>query len=218
MKNTDTSADEDPEVNSETEVDVTPHDAGGGTNHPISGRNDRWETVIEDMSATATEYREAGWETVEVHPGDILPLPPVDGTDVTDITTPQDDDENPSDEMNTNSDERIDDTRVGLDVIVPTNEFERVAAATSGTTFDSYESFRAEVGSILFVVAAIKSSAHDIAVFVPLYYRADDAQLMAEHALSRGEIDIFLRPLSNDRQVVFTQSDPELLLPQGMAK
>ncbi len=142
----------------------------------------------------------------------------MDGTDVTDITTPQSDDENPSDDMNTNPDERTDDTRVGLDVIVPTNEFERVAAATSGTTFDSYESFRAEVGSILFVVAAIESSAHDIAVFVPLYYRADDAQLMAEHALSRGEIDIFLRPLSNDRQVVFTQSDPELLLPQGMAK
>jgi hypothetical protein len=31
---------------------------------------DGWSAVIEDMEATATEYRERGWTTLELHPGD----------------------------------------------------------------------------------------------------------------------------------------------------
>ncbi|MFA1611454.1 DUF7529 family protein [Halobellus rubicundus] len=31
---------------------------------------DGWTAVIEDMEATAAEYREQGWETLELHPGD----------------------------------------------------------------------------------------------------------------------------------------------------
>jgi len=31
---------------------------------------DGWSAAIEDMEATATEYRERGWETLELHPGD----------------------------------------------------------------------------------------------------------------------------------------------------
>jgi hypothetical protein len=33
-----------------------------------------WEAVIEDMEATAAEYREAGWEVLELHPGDVTVL------------------------------------------------------------------------------------------------------------------------------------------------
>ncbi len=29
-----------------------------------------WTDVIEDMEATAAEYRDRGWETLELHPGD----------------------------------------------------------------------------------------------------------------------------------------------------
>ncbi|OYR87879.1 hypothetical protein DJ71_05205 [Halorubrum sp. E3] len=29
-----------------------------------------WSAVIEDMEATAAEYRERGWTTLELHPGD----------------------------------------------------------------------------------------------------------------------------------------------------
>ena len=31
---------------------------------------DGWSAVIEDMEATAAEYRERGWTTLELHPGD----------------------------------------------------------------------------------------------------------------------------------------------------
>jgi hypothetical protein len=33
-----------------------------------------WEEVIDDMEATAAEYRETGWEVVELHPGDVAIL------------------------------------------------------------------------------------------------------------------------------------------------
>jgi hypothetical protein len=33
-----------------------------------------WEEVIGDMEATAAEYREAGWDIVELHPGDVVVL------------------------------------------------------------------------------------------------------------------------------------------------
>ena len=31
---------------------------------------DGWSAVIEDMEATAAEYRERGWTALELHPGD----------------------------------------------------------------------------------------------------------------------------------------------------
>ncbi|WP_255198262.1 DUF7529 family protein [Halorarius litoreus] len=34
-----------------------------------------WEAVVEDMEETATQYRNAGWETVELHPGDVTVVP-----------------------------------------------------------------------------------------------------------------------------------------------
>ena len=33
-----------------------------------------WEEVINDMEVTADEYREAGWDIVELHPGDVVVL------------------------------------------------------------------------------------------------------------------------------------------------
>lgn len=33
-----------------------------------------WEAVIDDMEATAAEYREAGWTVIELHPGDVTVL------------------------------------------------------------------------------------------------------------------------------------------------
>lgn len=166
-------------------------DVGGGEDHPLAGIVDRWEAVIDDMEATATEYRERGWDVVELHPGDVTPLPPARGG------------------------EALDDDRVGLDVLVPDNEFEAVEGASSDATFDGYEAYRAQVGSVVFAVVAVEATASELAVLVPLYYRAADAQEMTKRALERGQIDLFVRPLSDDRRVVFTQDDPALILPSS---
>lgn len=166
-------------------------DAGGGEDHPLAGIVDRWEAVIDDMETTATEYREDDWDVVELHPGDVTPLPPARGG------------------------EALDDDRVGLDILVPDNEFEAVEAASADATFDSYEAYRAQVGSVVFAVVAVEATASELAVLVPLYYRAADAREMSNRALERGHIDLFVRPLADDRRVVFTQEEPALILPSG---
>lgn len=41
---------------------------------PPSAVVDRWEELLADADATAAEYRQAGWETLVVSPGDVTPL------------------------------------------------------------------------------------------------------------------------------------------------
>ncbi|MGB9964250.1 hypothetical protein [Halobacterium sp. CBA1126] len=41
--------------------------SGGPTNQPSE---EGWGAVVEDMEATAEAYRERGWTTLELHPGD----------------------------------------------------------------------------------------------------------------------------------------------------
>jgi hypothetical protein len=166
-------------------------DVGGGNDHPLTGIVDRWEAVLDDMAATATEYREQGWDVVELHPGDVTPLPPVRGG------------------------EALSDDRVGLDVLVPDDEFAAVESEASDATFDSYEVYRAQAGSVVFAVVAVEASAAGLAVLVPLYYRTGDAREMARTATERGSLDLYVRPLADDRRVVFTQEEPELLLPES---
>lgn len=35
---------------------------------------ERWDDVLADARATAEEYREDGWDVLELHPGDVTPL------------------------------------------------------------------------------------------------------------------------------------------------
>jgi hypothetical protein len=49
-----------------------PHGADPGTDTGMDATADYWERVVEDMAATANEYREDGWDVVEIHPGDVM--------------------------------------------------------------------------------------------------------------------------------------------------
>ena len=44
-------------------------DASGGVPENVKAK-EGWQAVIEDTAATAEAYRERGWETLELHPGD----------------------------------------------------------------------------------------------------------------------------------------------------
>jgi hypothetical protein len=41
---------------------------------PPPAVDERWGELLADAEATAAEYREAGWETLVVRPGDVTPL------------------------------------------------------------------------------------------------------------------------------------------------
>ncbi|MFD1514897.1 DUF7529 family protein [Halomarina rubra] len=39
----------------------------------LGGVREYWEDIVADMEVTAEEYRERGWETLELHPGQVWP-------------------------------------------------------------------------------------------------------------------------------------------------
>lgn len=160
--------------------------------HPLSGAESAWEAVIDDAESTAAEYRESGWTVTELHPGDVTPLPA----------------------GQTDEDEYVDD-RTGLDVLLPGDEFRAVEELVDDAEFDEYDAYTAREGPISFVVLVMKASDVSQAVVFPLYYRADRAQETLRRAREHGEMRTYLRPLSDERRVVFTQSDPDPFFVEG---
>lgn len=159
--------------------------------HPLNGVMGFWDDVMADMEATAEEYREAGWEVQELHPGDVTPLPAGDDGEGGFL-----------------------DERVGLDVLVPGNEFRPLEELVEDTTFDEYDAYRAREGGVVFVVVAMKAPDDGLVVVFPIYYRIDEADAMLSRVRERGELRTFLRPLHDERRVVFSQQEPEPFYPE----
>jgi hypothetical protein len=147
-----------------------------------------WDRVIEDMAATAEEYRDDGWTVVECHPGDVTAV---------------------GDE-----DAEHEDARTGIDVLVPDDEFERAAAAVDGPgEFDEVDVFRAEREGVVFFVAALENAAAESAILVPAYYSVQSSQNFLQMVAREGELRLHVRPLDRRRVLTFIQTDPAPFLP-----
>ncbi len=55
---------------------------------PTAKAMGRWDEVIADMEATAAEYEEAGYDTIQLHPGDVTVVGPDHGTPRLDVLVP----------------------------------------------------------------------------------------------------------------------------------
>jgi len=162
--------------------------------HPLAGYTEFWDDVMADMEATAEEYREAGWDVLELHPGDVTPLPNV-STDGTGIEV----------------------DRTGFDVLLPGDEFAAARDLLEATeaAFDEYDAYRAQQSEVVFLVVVMKAEAAGEAVAFPLYYAERQAEPMLERADATGELRAYLRPLDDSERAVFSLSDPETLYPEG---
>ncbi|MBB6645473.1 DUF7529 family protein [Halobellus ruber] len=145
---------------------------------------DWWDLLLEEMSAEAAAYEADGWETVELHPGDV-----------------------------TARDGSVED--LGLDVLVPDNEFAALETALSGGV-DSYEVLRSTPGEYVAALLVVEITDPGRAVFVPVYYSRNDeaATGLLRAALEADELTLILRTLTDDR-VELTLDRPELLVPNG---
>ena len=144
-----------------------------------------WDDVLEDMEATAREYRDAGWQVLEIHPGDVA-SPDGEGGG-----------------------------RWGLDVLVPDDEFEELEhlIEVEEFAFDESEVYRATgQGLVLFVVAILDHDT-EVAVLFPAYYDVNQGRTMIERAVRAGEMRTHLRPLDLENVVTFTHDDPSLFTP-----
>ncbi|MFC7070386.1 DUF7529 family protein [Halobaculum lipolyticum] len=161
--------------------------------HPLAGYTEFWDDVMADMEATAEEYREAGWEVLELHPGDVTPLPSVSAAGT-----------------------QVDTDRVGFDVLLPGDEFSAVREAVdeADAAFDEYDAYRARQSDVVFLVVVMKAEAAGTAVAFPLYYATQRAEPMLTAAADAGELRTYLRPLDDSERVVFTHGDPATLFPE----
>jgi hypothetical protein len=145
---------------------------------------DWWEMLLDDAAATAAEYEDRGWETLELHTADVTPL-----------------------------DGEFDD-RVGLSVLVPDDEFETLRNTFAGSDIDGFEAYRTEVMGYVALLLVLEDETDQRAVVVPVYYSTgeDAAENLFAQALADGELSVYLRNLAEDR-VAVTLADPEPLAP-----
>jgi hypothetical protein len=168
---------------SEDRADRTPDPEEQGVPEGVFSH---WEAVVEDMQATAEEYRADGWEVVELYPGDVTAM--------------------------SGEAETVDE--YGLDVVVPGEDARRVrrlvTAADAG--FDSTSVFSAVAEGIVFLVVAVEDPDRGIVVLAPAYYDTDDptTQDMLEAAVRNGEMLTHVRDLAGDAVSTFVHDDPEL--------
>lgn len=162
-------------------------DAEGGPN--VEAMN-FWDEIVSDMEATAAEYEQQGWDTLQLHPGDVAVLPG---------ETPEGD--------------RVE--KFGIDVLVPDNEFEDVEAMLGrGVAFDTYEVFKAEVAGMVYLLVAMEDTDEDAAMLYPAYYQVSDPDTttLFDRAREEGVLYSFVRRL-DDRQVQLRHDDPTLFEP-----
>lgn len=146
--------------------------------------NDHWEQVVADMSALAAEYRDAGWDAHELHPGDV----------------------------STVTDEDAD--RRGFDLLAPDNEFDPIAdAVEDGGEFGSATVYRTMTHGVLFLLVVLENEATDTAVLLPAYYSPADQQDVVEYLRGADAVDIHVRPLDERSILTFRPDDPSLFLP-----
>jgi len=144
-----------------------------------------WEDLLAELAATAEQYRADGWETVELHPGDVTALSGEYGD------------------------------RVGFDVLAPDDEYRALEAwFDAGLRVDDYEVYRTAVGDVVFLLVVVRDETDRRAVLYPAFYDLDDgrARTLVETAVGRGSIRTYLRRLSGDFMTL-QHDDPTLFAP-----
>ncbi|MDL0138948.1 hypothetical protein PNP85_05460 [Halobacterium salinarum] len=170
---------------------MPPHDTSDAGASPSAAADppSSWDALMDDMAAIADDYRDRGWSAHELHPGDI------------NVSAPTDDAAG----------------RGGIELLVPDNEFEPVAAAFDAADgFDTTRVFRADTSGTVFFVAAVEAAATETAVLVPAYYSPPEHESFTTHLRSAaGSVRLHVRPLDERRVLTFAHDAPELLLPDG---
>lgn len=150
---------------------------------PASDTMPYWEQVVDDMAATAEEYRERGWRVVEIHPGDVSVF--ADAPDRTGIELVAPDDE-------------FDDLAAAFDEVDAFDDAQVLRAATEGT---------------LYAVVVLEDPGTETVTLLPIYYVPGEEEGFVEMMQTEGEVRIHVRPLDERRVLTFTSDDPSLFLP-----
>ncbi|WP_276272136.1 DUF7529 family protein [Haloarcula litorea] len=161
----------------------TDPDPTGEPDNPAADVMPYWDQVVEDMAATADEYRDRDWTAREIHPGDVaVRTGDVERTGI-ELLAPDNE----------------------FDPVA--------AAFDRAGGFGRAEVFRADTGGTIYAVVALEDPETETAVLVPLYFSPGEHEEFVEAARAEGEIRVHVRPLDERRVLTFTIDDPEQVLP-----
>lgn len=150
--------------------------------NPFEKLSNHWEDMLADMDATADEYREQGWEALELHPGDVTAIAPDE-----------------------------DDDTFGLDVLVPGDEFDELEAQVEdGASFGSYQVYRGDGSGLVLLLIVMEDEANELAVLFPAYFDPSQSSEFRDAAMAEGTMYSHIRPLDKRNIVTFAHDDPSL--------
>lgn len=162
---------------------MSERDPRGEPEYPAGEDRPNWEQLIEDMAAMSEEYREAGWEALEVHPGDISAFPGEKGRAGIELLAP----DNEFDPI----EEAFDDT----------------------TGFDDADVYRAVESGMVYLLIVLEAPDIETVVLLPAYYSHGNDQAFVEFLEESDEVPVHVRPLDQRRVLTFAHADPTLFLP-----
>lgn len=164
------------------------------SHNPFDRVVDPWERVMDDMQATAERHRDAGRTVIELHPGDVGTL---------------------TGEPRTAAEQKqgvdLSNRRLGLDVVVPGEEYERLEGVLADRDVERYEVFRAEGAGMVFLLVDVRLG-KDYTALIPAYYDQNDRAALEGIARDHG-LQAHVRPLSSDTVVTIDFDDPSPFFP-----
>jgi hypothetical protein len=172
------------------DADVDPEAEGGETEASVRGPHpfDPSSPLLEHWDELMGDAA-ATAEIYREEGWDVLELHPTDAAALTDTEAP------------------------GIEVTVPTDEFERLDSLVESGRFAEYEVYRAETGRVFLLVVARDETGHRM-VCVPAHYGFESVSALADRADATGRFLTHIQRADGER-VTLTHDDPGPFLPGG---
>lgn len=142
-----------------------------------------WGKVTEEIEGLAEQYDKEGWQTLVLHPGDVVPKPAGD------------------------------DSAPSFRLVVPDSELNELAALVERKeAFDEFEIHAAATEEVEYFLVIVKSNTHERAIFYPVFYDLDvDTEFVSELEDSDA-VHSTITDLNNSQKFVFAHNEPSLFL------
>jgi hypothetical protein len=98
----------------------------------------------------------------------------------------------------------------GLDVLVPDNEYDELAALAEQAAFDNSRVFSNTAGGVRFLLIVVEATEEKQAVAVPAYFAVAEEPTLREQGKTAGVLRTQIRALGSESRVTFTHDDPTL--------
>jgi len=98
----------------------------------------------------------------------------------------------------------------GLDVLIPDNEYDELAALAEQADFDTSRVFTNTAGGVRFLLIVVEATETEQAVAVPAYFAVAEEPALREQGTTAGALTTKIRALGSESRVTFTHDDPML--------